>query len=198
MWDGGCGYARLCYGRLCSPIVGSVLHREMKSQVVKRIVTAGFRWCWLGDGGAVLLGNVIAGFHGGAVLLASFIAGGWECHSVIGECHECHCKFPWLRGVIRECHCRFPWWCGVIGNVIADFHGGGVRNCHCRFPQRRGVIGGCHCRFYGCAVLLGNVIAGLNGGGVFGECQCRFPWQRGVIGGIQLQVVKRIVMVVSR
>ena len=33
------------------------------------------RWCWFGDGGAVLLGNAIAGFHGGAVLLGNAIAG---------------------------------------------------------------------------------------------------------------------------
>ena len=47
--------AMVAYGRLCSPIVGSVLHWEVQSQVVKRIV----------DGGAVLLGNGSAGFHGG-------------------------------------------------------------------------------------------------------------------------------------
>ena len=35
----------------------------------------GSRWCSLGDGGAVLLGSVIAGFHGGAVLLGNVIAG---------------------------------------------------------------------------------------------------------------------------
>ena len=34
--------------------------------MVKRIVKVGFRWCWLGDGGAVLLGNVI--LPGGAGL----------------------------------------------------------------------------------------------------------------------------------
>ena len=58
--------------------------------MVKCIVKVGFRWCWLGDGGAVLLGivirgfhvgavlfgNVIAGFHGGPVLLGNFIASG--------------------------------------------------------------------------------------------------------------------------
>ena len=44
--------------------------------MVKRIVKVGFRWCWLGDGGAVLLGNVIAGFHGGPVLLGNLIASG--------------------------------------------------------------------------------------------------------------------------
>ena len=43
--------------------------------MVKRIVKVGFRWCWLGDGGAVLLGNVIGGFHVGAVLLGNVIAG---------------------------------------------------------------------------------------------------------------------------
>ena len=38
-------------------------------QVVKRIAMVGSSWCRLGDGGAVLLGNAIAGFHGvGGVL----------------------------------------------------------------------------------------------------------------------------------
>ena len=69
----------VAYARLCSASVGSVLHLEVESQVVKRIVMVGStRWCWLGDGGAVLSGNVIAGFHGGAVLLRNFIAGGEE------------------------------------------------------------------------------------------------------------------------
>ena len=31
------------------------------------------RCCWVADGGAVLLGNVIRGFHGGAVLLGNLI-----------------------------------------------------------------------------------------------------------------------------
>ena len=33
------------------------------------------RWCWVADGGAVLLGNGSAGFHGGAVLLGNGIPG---------------------------------------------------------------------------------------------------------------------------
>ena len=42
-------YGRLCspmvaYARLCSPIVRSVLHWEVPSQVVKRIVIVGCRW----------------------------------------------------------------------------------------------------------------------------------------------------------
>ena len=43
--------------------------------MVKRIVKVGLRWCWLGDFGAVLLGNVIRGFHVGAVKLGKVIAG---------------------------------------------------------------------------------------------------------------------------
>ena len=43
--------------------------------MAKRIVKVGLRWCWLGDGGAVLLGNLIRGFHVGAVLLGNGIAG---------------------------------------------------------------------------------------------------------------------------
>ena len=59
----------LAYVRLCSARVGSELRWEVESQVIKRIVMVGSRWCWVAGGGAVLLGNVIAGFHGGAVLL---------------------------------------------------------------------------------------------------------------------------------
>ena len=33
------------------------------------------RCCWVADGGAVLLENVIRGFHGGAVLLGNGIPG---------------------------------------------------------------------------------------------------------------------------
>ena len=42
---------------------------------MKRIVKVGFRWCRLGDGGAVLLGNVIRGFHVGTVFLGNVIVG---------------------------------------------------------------------------------------------------------------------------
>ena len=41
----------------------------MSLQVVKRNEMVASRWCWVADGGAVLSGNVIAGFHGGAVLM---------------------------------------------------------------------------------------------------------------------------------
>ena len=70
------GYGRLwspmvAHGRLWSPMVGSVRHWEVKSQVVKRIVMVASRWRQVGDGGAVFLGNAIAGFHGRAVLLGN-------------------------------------------------------------------------------------------------------------------------------
>ena len=42
-------------------------------QVAKRIGTVASRCCWVADGGAVLLGNAIKGFHGGAVLLGNGI-----------------------------------------------------------------------------------------------------------------------------
>ena len=45
-------------------------------QVVKRNVMVAARWGCVADGDAVLLGNVIAGFHGGAVFLGNFIASG--------------------------------------------------------------------------------------------------------------------------
>ena len=44
-------------------------------QVAKRIGMVASRCCWVADGGAVLLGNVIRGFHGGAVLLGNGIPG---------------------------------------------------------------------------------------------------------------------------
>ena len=65
----------VAYARLCSDIVGSVRHWEVQVQVVKRIGTVASRWCWVADGGAVLLGNGSAGFHGGAVLLGNGIPG---------------------------------------------------------------------------------------------------------------------------
>ena len=43
--------------------------------MAQRIGTVASRYCWVADGGAVLLGNVIRGFHGGAVLLGNGIAG---------------------------------------------------------------------------------------------------------------------------
>ena len=39
--------------------------------MVKRIGMVASRWCWVVDGGAVLLGNAIRGFHGGAVIRES-------------------------------------------------------------------------------------------------------------------------------
>ena len=41
------GAAMLAYGRLCSRIAGSVLHWEMQSHVIKRIVTVVSRWPWV-------------------------------------------------------------------------------------------------------------------------------------------------------
>ena len=43
--------------------------------MVKRIRKVASRRCWVVDGGAVLLGNVIRGFHGGAVLVGNRIPG---------------------------------------------------------------------------------------------------------------------------
>ena len=109
-------HVRLCspmvaYGRLWSPMVGSVRHWEVESQAVKRIVMVASRWCWVADGGAVILRNVIAGSRGGAVFLGNVIAGDQTllgCRWWRGIIGECHCRFPWWRGVIRECHCRWP------------------------------------------------------------------------------------------
>ena len=41
------------------------------------------RWHWLADGGALLLGNAIEGFHGGAVLLGN-ASGGCQPHYIVG------------------------------------------------------------------------------------------------------------------
>ena len=49
----------LAYGRLCSPRVGSVRDWEVQVQVRKRNGMVASRCCWVADGGAVLLGNVI-------------------------------------------------------------------------------------------------------------------------------------------
>ena len=48
----------------------------MSLQVAQSMGMAASRCRWVVDGGAVLLGNVIRGFHGGAVLLGNGIHGG--------------------------------------------------------------------------------------------------------------------------
>ena len=101
--------------------------------MVKRIVAVASRWRWVADGGAVLLGNAIAGFHGGAVFFGNVIAGGatdcnggsqvavgcrWWCVCVFRECHlQIFCVF-------KECHCRFPCkrWRGVVGIAGSQTH----------------------------------------------------------------------------
>ena len=171
---GGCGgwrcetavAAMVAYARLCSARVGSVLHRQMESQVIKRIVMVGSRWCWVVDSGAVLLGNVIAGFHGGAVLLGNVIP---DDQTQCNGGFQVVLAWRWRRCVFRK--------------FIAGFHGGAVLSGN--------AIEG----FHGAAVLLGNVIARgqthCNGGlqvalgcrwcrGVIRECHCRFPWWCGV------------------
>ena len=50
-------------------------YQGISLQVAKRIGMAASRCCWVADGGAVLLGNVVKGFHGGAVLLGNGIPG---------------------------------------------------------------------------------------------------------------------------
>ena len=54
--------------------------------MAKRIGMVASKWCWVADGGAVLFGNAIRGFHGGAVLLGNLIevvlgCGWWRCAS---------------------------------------------------------------------------------------------------------------------
>ena len=69
--------AALCYWGMAAQV--SMVARcywEISLQVVKCIVMVGCRWCWVADGGVVLLGNGSAGFHGGAVLLGNLIASG--------------------------------------------------------------------------------------------------------------------------
>ena len=66
-WGMSVGGAGLLMAALC--------YWGVSLQVVKCIVMVGSRWCWVVDGGAVSLGNMIAGFHGGAVELGNVIAG---------------------------------------------------------------------------------------------------------------------------
>ena len=103
------------------------------------------RWWWVADGGGVLLGNAIAGFHGGAVLLVvkcivmvasrwwwvadggfhggavflgNGIAGGLLGNVIAGDQTHCNGGFQVVVG------CRW-WWCVI-------------RECRCRFPWWRG------------------------------------------------------------
>ena len=92
------GAAMIAYVRLWSAMVGSVRHWEVQSQAVKRIVMVASRWRWIVDGGAVLLGNAIAGFHGDAVLLGNVIAG---CRVVmVASRSGLGCRW-WRRIVVR-------------------------------------------------------------------------------------------------
>ena len=50
-------------------------YQGISLQVAKRIGTVASRCSWVADGGAVLLGNAIRGFHGGAVLSGNGIPG---------------------------------------------------------------------------------------------------------------------------
>ena len=102
-------------------------HWGISLQVVKRIVRVGCRSLWVANGAAVLLGNVIAGFHGSTVLLGNAVEG-FHCGAVLlGNALEgfhggavflgnvvaggqTHCNgrlqfalgCKWCRGVIRE------------------------------------------------------------------------------------------------
>ena len=74
-------------------------YQGISLQMAKRIGMVASRCCWVADGGAVLLGNVMKSFHGGA---------------------EWHSRFLWWPGVIRQCHCKWlkalDWWLpGVAG-----------------------------------------------------------------------------------
>ena len=80
---------RCCWGMALQVSMVAWCDQGISLQVVKRNGTVASRWCWVADGDAVLLGNVIRGFHGGAVLLGNSIAG---FHG--GAVWESHCK--WL------------------------------------------------------------------------------------------------------
>ena len=118
------------YGRLWSDIVGSVLHWEVQAQVVKRIGMVGCRWCRVRDGGAVLLGNRMAGFHGGAVLLGNGMAGFHGGAVLLGN------------GMVG-----FHGGAVLLGNGMAGAHGSPV------------LLGNGMAGFHGGAVLVGNFIA---------------------------------------
>ena len=127
----------VAYARLCSPWLGSVLHWGVQVQVVKRIGTVASRWCWVADGGAVLLGNGMAGFHGGAVLLGNGI-GGFHGGAVF----------------LGNGMAGFHGGAVLLGNGIGGFYGGAV------------LLGNGMAGFHGGPVLLGNGIGGFHGGAV--------------------------------
>ena len=57
--------------------------------MAKRIGMVASTCCWVADGGAVLLGNVIRDFHGGAVFSGNGIAGFFGGPNF----RESHCKW---------------------------------------------------------------------------------------------------------
>ena len=111
-------YARLWSGRIGPPLGSGQTHCNGGFQVALG--------CWVADGGAVFWGNVIAGFHGGAVLSGNVIAGG-QTHCTGGLQVAWGCRRR--RCVIGECHCRFPWWRGVI-NWGMSLNAGGQMHCN--------------------------------------------------------------------
>ena len=103
--------AMLAYGRI-GPALGSVIAGGGQTHC-----NGGFKAARVADGGAVLLGNGIAGDDGGAVLLTNVIERFHGVAVLLGN--AIHCSFPWRRGVIREWNWRFSLWCGVICIMVS-------------------------------------------------------------------------------
>ena len=108
----------VAYARVWSDIVGSVRHWEVQAQVVKRIGMVGCRWRRVRDGGAMLLGNRMAGFHGGAVLLGNVIAGYHGDAALLG-----HGMAGFHGGAVLLGNGMAGM---LLGNRMAGFHGGAM------------------------------------------------------------------------
>ena len=129
-------------------LVGSVRHWKLQVQVAKRIRMVDSRWCKVRDGGAVLLGNGMVGFHGGAVLLGNGIVGFHGGVVLLGN---------GIGGFYGGAVLLGNGMAGVfLGNGMAGFHGGAVLF---EVVKRIGMVD-VRWRWLGDggAVLLGNVI----------------------------------------
>ena len=125
------------------------------------------------DDGAVLLGNVIQGFHGVAVLLGNGIEGFLGAAVLLGN-------------GIEGFHCGAV----VLGNAIQGFHGGAVLSGNAieGFHDAVSMVQRCFCGM-SLHVVKDIVMVGCrslwvaDGAAVIvRECHCWFPWCGVVIG----------------
>ena len=175
--------------RLCSPMVGSVCHWEVWLQVAKRIVMVGSRRRPVADGGALLLGNAIAGFYGGAVLVGNQMQVSMAALCCWGMPVEVAKRVEMVgsrwRWVADGCTLSLGnAIAGLDGAAMAGFHGVAVLLVNASVAKRIVMVGSrWHWDGGGCALLLGNARRG-----VVGERNCRFPWGGCVIGEFQCRL----------